>query len=59
MDIVRLQGLGKLKKFNDLIGNRTRDLPAYTIIPQTTTLPGEPICPYEKSLRNTMADPIT
>jgi hypothetical protein len=24
--IVRLEGLGQLKKFSDLIGNRTRDL---------------------------------
>jgi hypothetical protein len=36
---VRLEGLGKLKKFNDLIGNRTRDLPACGIVPQPTTLP--------------------
>jgi hypothetical protein len=26
--IVQLEGLGKLKKFNDLIGTQTRDLPA-------------------------------
>jgi hypothetical protein len=36
--IVRLEGLGQLKKFNDLIGNRTRDLPACSIVPRTTTL---------------------
>jgi hypothetical protein len=28
---VRLEGLGKLKNFSDLIGNRTRDLLAYDI----------------------------
>jgi hypothetical protein len=35
---VRLEGLGKLK-CSDLIGNRTRDLPACNIVPQPTTLP--------------------
>jgi hypothetical protein len=29
---VRLEGLGQLKKFNDLIGNGTRDLPTCTIV---------------------------
>jgi hypothetical protein len=37
--IVRLEGLGQLKKFNDLIGIRTRDLTACSIVPQPTTLP--------------------
>jgi hypothetical protein len=33
--IVRLEGLGKLKiKCNDVIGNRTRDLPPCRIVPQ-------------------------
>jgi hypothetical protein len=36
---VRLEGLGELKKYDDLIGNRTRDHPAYSIVPQPTTLP--------------------
>jgi hypothetical protein len=36
---VRLEGLGNLKKCSDLIGNRTRDLPACSIVPQPTTLP--------------------
>jgi hypothetical protein len=31
---VRLEGLGQLKKCNDLIGNHTRDLPACNIAPQ-------------------------
>jgi hypothetical protein len=32
--MVLLEELGKLKKFNDLIGNQTRDLPACSIVPQ-------------------------
>jgi hypothetical protein len=36
---VRLEGLGQLKKSNELIGIRTRDLPAYSIVSQLTTLP--------------------
>jgi hypothetical protein len=36
--ILQLEGLGKLKKSND-IGTRTRDLPACSIVPQPTTLP--------------------
>jgi hypothetical protein len=43
---VRLEGSGKLKKSNDLIGNRTRDLPACSIVPQPTTLPHVPLCDY-------------
>jgi hypothetical protein len=31
--IVRLEELGKFKKFNDLIGNQTRDLPACSKVP--------------------------
>jgi hypothetical protein len=36
-----LEGLGKLKKekSNEPIGNRIRDLPAYSIAPQPITLP--------------------
>jgi hypothetical protein len=37
--IVRQEGLGKLKRFKDFIGSRTRDLPAWSIVPQTTTPP--------------------
>jgi hypothetical protein len=40
--IVRLEGLGKLKKSNDLIGNRTRDLLACSIVLQPTMLPRGP-----------------
>jgi hypothetical protein len=36
MTIVRLERLGKFKNFNDLIGTRARDLPAYSIVPQPT-----------------------
>jgi hypothetical protein len=36
--IMQLEGLGQLKKSNDLIGNRTRDLPACSIVPQPTML---------------------
>jgi hypothetical protein len=31
-----LEGLGKLKKFSDLILNQTRDLPTCNIVPQLT-----------------------
>jgi hypothetical protein len=31
-----------IKKFSDLVGNRTLDLPAYSILPQLTTLPRAP-----------------
>jgi hypothetical protein len=35
---VRLEGLGQLKNIH-LIGTRTRDLPACSIVPQPTKLP--------------------
>jgi hypothetical protein len=35
---MRLDGMGKLKKSNNLIGNRTGDLPACSIAPQPTAL---------------------
>jgi hypothetical protein len=37
--MVRLEGFDKLKKFNDVIGTRARDLPACSIAPQQSTLP--------------------
>jgi hypothetical protein len=43
--IVRLEGLGKLKKSND-IGNRTRVLLACSIVPRPITLPCAPIEAY-------------
>jgi hypothetical protein len=35
---VLLEGLGQLKKSSDLIGNRTDDLPACSIVPQPAAL---------------------
>jgi hypothetical protein len=35
---MQLEGLGQLKKSNDLIGNRTRDVLACSIVPQPTML---------------------
>jgi hypothetical protein len=40
-----LEESGKLKKFSDLIGNRTRDLPACIIVPESTKLPLAPSLP--------------
>jgi hypothetical protein len=34
-----MEGLGKLKNSNDLIGNRTRNFPACSIVSQPITLP--------------------
>jgi hypothetical protein len=39
---VRLVGLGQLKKTNDIVGNRIRDLPACSTVPQQITLPRAP-----------------
>jgi hypothetical protein len=39
---MRLKGLGRLKKSNDLIGNRIRDPPVCSIESQSTTLPRTP-----------------
>jgi hypothetical protein len=50
--IVRLEGLGKLKKSTSS-GIRTGDLPACSIVPQPTTLPRAPICSYFKELYRT------
>jgi hypothetical protein len=47
---VRLEGLGHLKKSNDLIGTRTRDLPVCSIVPQPTTLPRAYECTEENLL---------
>jgi hypothetical protein len=33
-----LEGLGQLEKSSDLIGTRTRHLPAHSILPQPSTL---------------------
>jgi hypothetical protein len=39
---VRLEGLGKFKKSNDLIENRPRNIPACSRVPQPCTVPGAP-----------------
>jgi hypothetical protein len=49
---VRLEELGKLKKFNDLIGIRSRHLPACNIVPQPTTLS----CASDCLLTNSLGD---
>jgi hypothetical protein len=38
-----MERLGQLKKFTDLIGTRTRDLPTCSTVPQPTTLPRAPV----------------
>jgi hypothetical protein len=46
---------GKLKKFNDLIGTQTRDIPACSITPQPSTPLSAPIDSdddYKKALGN-------
>jgi hypothetical protein len=40
--LMRLEGLVKLKKFNSLLGTRTRDLPTCSLVPQQITLPLAP-----------------
>jgi hypothetical protein len=39
-------GIRQINKSNDLIGNRTRDLPACSVVPQLTTLPSAPQIRY-------------
>jgi hypothetical protein len=39
---MRLEGLMSIEKSNDLIENRTFDLPACSTVPQATTLPRAP-----------------
>jgi hypothetical protein len=43
---VRLEGLGKLKKSDDLIGNWTHSLLNCSIVPQPAMLPHAPIGPH-------------
>jgi hypothetical protein len=52
---VRLEGLGKLKTSNDLIGTRSRDLPACSIAPQPATLPCN-LAVYVSQFLNMQAD---
>jgi hypothetical protein len=37
------RGIGSMKNVKDHIGNKTRDLPACSAVPQPTALPGTPI----------------
>jgi hypothetical protein len=54
---MRFKGLGKLIKFDYLIGPRTRDLPASSIVPQPTTLPLAPVnTNYVKKSPETLTD---
>jgi hypothetical protein len=46
--IVQLEVLGQSKRSNNLIGNRTRDLPACTRVPQPITLPRTPYATYRE-----------
>jgi hypothetical protein len=50
--IAQLEGLGKLKISNDIIGNRTHNLPVCSIVPQPATLPHAPLetWPWRKTL---------
>jgi hypothetical protein len=50
---MQLEGLGKLKKIH-LIGARTRDRPACSIVPQPATLPR---VPWADCLDIRMVDP--
>jgi hypothetical protein len=58
--IVRLEGLGQLKKSNDFNGIRTRDLPACSRVPQPTT-PWRVIfmrcVSYERRIRGSVCTP--
>ena len=46
MAIVWPEGLRQIKNSNDTIGNRTRDLPARSAVPQQTAPPAA--CPYNQ-----------
>jgi hypothetical protein len=48
--MVRLEGFDKLKTLNDLIGNRTSDLPACSIEPQPSTVSHAPCDLYSESI---------
>jgi hypothetical protein len=50
--IVGLEGLDKWKKSNDLIRDRTRNIPAYNVVLQPTTLPRALYCVYYFMVRN-------
>jgi hypothetical protein len=47
-----------MKNFNETIGNQTRDLPAYSAVPQTTALPRAP-GKSNKDLKNCKKESIS
>jgi hypothetical protein len=53
---MRLEGLGKLKKSDDLIGHRNGNLPACSIVPQPTTLPRTPMKHSGREIITTQLD---
>jgi hypothetical protein len=52
--IMQLEGLGQLKKSNDLIGIPTRSLPACSIVSQPTVLPLAPTDKYDLPINCTI-----
>jgi hypothetical protein len=59
-NIVRLEGIGKMEKPNDLIENRIRDLPSCSIAPQPTTLIHrihERMMRFEELIKNCISHP--
>jgi hypothetical protein len=54
---VRQEGLGQLEKSNDPIRNRTRELPAYSIVPEPTMLLRAPAYLILKNERSLMRFP--
>jgi hypothetical protein len=59
MGIVLLEGSGQLKKSNDLIGNRTHDLPPCSIVPQPTTVLRVPLFRVLQTLGRAIAQAVS
>jgi hypothetical protein len=55
--IARLEALGQLKNFSDLIGNRTFDPAACLIVPQPTMLRGGVVCNLLPIFRRNLSPP--
>jgi hypothetical protein len=47
---MQLEGLGQLKRSSNLVGNRTRDLPACSIVPQLIKLQRAPLSAWYPTL---------
>jgi len=47
-----------MKNFNDNIGNRTRDLPTCSAVPEPTALPGAPVKFYSEYFYEDLSDKI-